>query len=188
MSNSGGGGGLAIFLIFIILLIAGGLGYWFFGRQYICKNKKATTNVATWKPDNFGCIPNTCVDKMVMNSTKDDCVAASPAVLGTTYTTLGTPPSMCRGISTACGVESNFKNIGTTTPPTYSESLSLDACKTKCNTYTDCLAIDYVDKSISPAAAGTTGDCYYYTNTTKPTNPSACTGSVAPNEQCYIRS
>jgi hypothetical protein len=187
MSNSGGGGGLAIFLIFIILLIAGGLGYWFFGRQYICKNKKATTNVATWKPDNFGCIVDTCVDKMVVNSTNDNCVAAAPAVLGTTYTTLGTP-SMCRGISTACGVESNFKNIGTTTTPVWADSSSLVDCQKKCNTYTDCLAIDYVDKSAPPAAAGTTGDCYYYTNTTKPTNPSACVGPVAATDQCYIRS
>ena len=189
MSNSGGGGGLAIFLIFIILLIAGGLGYWFFGRQYICKNKKATTNVATWKPDNFGCIADTCVTTgWTINTDKSDCIAPAAAVLGTTYTTLGTPPSMCRGISTACDLASNFKNIGSATTPAYSEPLSLDACKTKCNTYTDCRAIDYVDKSAPPAAAGTTGDCYYYTNTTKPTNPSACVGTVATTEQCYIRS
>jgi len=85
-------------------------------------------------------------------------------------------------------VPSNFKNIGTATAPVYADSSSLDACKTKCSTYTDCLAIDYTDKSAAGDAAGTTGDCYYYTNTTKPTNPSACTGTINDKEQCYIRS
>jgi hypothetical protein len=180
MAN-GGGGGLIIVLVLVLLIVAGGLGYWFFGRQYICKNKAATTNVATWKSDKFGCIVDTCADKMVVNSTNDDCVAASPAGLGTTYTTLGTP-SICRSAANACDVPSNFKNIGTATTPVYADSSSLDACKTKCSTYTDCLAIDYVDKSTPPAAAGTAGDCYYYTNTTKPTNPSACVGTVAATE------
>jgi len=188
MSNSGGGGGLAIFLIFIILLIAGGLGYWFFGRQYICKNKKATTNVATWKPDNFGCIPNTCVDKMVMNSTKDDCVAA-PATL-ITYTPLKLDkdnkpiPSICRS-SDKCSND-DFKNLNTTGTgdATYKDTVTFNDCKKNCNSYENCIAIDYT--GVTTDGDTTTGDCYYYINTTPPPDPSPCT-TTAPktNEYCY---
>jgi len=167
------------------LIIAGGLGYWFFGRPYICKNKAATTNVATWKPDKFGCIVETCTPNMVVNSTNDDCVTVAPKVLGTTYTSIGSP-SICRSAANACDVSLNFKNIGTPENIVYTERLSLDACKTKCSTYPDCLAIDYVAGSSNGTAGD--GDCYYYINTNTPKNPSECPGTINEKEQCYIRS
>jgi len=84
-------------------------------------------------------------------------------------------------------VPSNFKNIGTAATPVYADSSSsLDACKTKCSTYPDCLAIDYVAGSSNGTAGD--GDCYYYINTNTPKNPSECPGTINEKEQCYIRS
>ena len=75
-TSSSGGGGLVIVLVLVVLIVAGGLGYWFFGRKLICNMKGATSNVATWKPDKFGCIADTCVTTgWTINTDKSDCIA-----------------------------------------------------------------------------------------------------------------